>query len=101
MEPIRFEDEVIPGDNDANYQEQAIQIVYDYIHSGFPPAPGFHPPIAPYIVWFCKILQNWKALVGSPIVDGKYYEVTFNGDKNEYYLDEYGKITNLVLRGQS
>lgn len=23
--------------------------------------------------------------------DGMYYEVTFNGDKNEYYLDAYKK----------
>lgn len=40
-----------------------------------------------FIVWFCKTLQNWKALVSTTVSDGMYYEVTHNGDKNETYLD--------------
>lgn len=50
-----------------------------------------------YIVWFCKTLQNWKALVGTTLPDGRYYEVTFNGEKNEIYLDVYAKVDNLVV----
>lgn len=34
-----------------------------------------------FIVWFCKTLQNWKALVSTTVSDGMYYEVTYNGDK--------------------
>ena len=49
-----------------------------------------------YVVWFCKTLQNWKALVSTTLPDGRYYEVTFNGDKNEMYLDVYAKVDNLV-----
>lgn len=47
-----------------------------------------------FIVWFCKTLQNWKALVSTTVSDGMYYEVTFNGDKNEIYLDAYKKWEN-------
>ena len=47
-----------------------------------------------YIVWMCKTLQNNKALLSTPIEDGKYYEATYNGDKDELYLDTYVKEKN-------
>jgi hypothetical protein len=47
-----------------------------------------------YIVWFCKTLQNWKALLSTDIPDTRYYEVTFNGDKSDAYLDVYVKEDN-------
>ena len=48
-----------------------------------------------FVVWFCKTLQNWKALVSTTVSDGMYYEVTHNGDKNETYLDAYKKWQNV------
>ena len=48
-----------------------------------------------YIVWFSKTLQNWKALVSTTVSDGMYYEVTYNGDKKETYLDAYKKWQNI------
>lgn len=50
-----------------------------------------------YIVWKCKTLQNWKYLISTTLLDGMYYEVTFNGDKNEWYLDAYKKFENRVI----
>ena len=50
-----------------------------------------------FIVWFCKTLQNWKALVSTTISDGIYYEVTYNGDKHETYLDVYKKWENVCV----
>lgn len=50
-----------------------------------------------YIVWFSKTLQNWKALVSTTLADGMYYEVTYNGDKKETYLDAYKKVENVVI----
>ena len=38
-----------------------------------------------FVVWFCKTLQNWKALVSTTVSDGMYYEVTHNGDKGDLY----------------
>lgn len=50
-----------------------------------------------YIVWECKILQNNKALASTPLEDGMYYEVTYNGNKGEFYLDAYKKTDNQVF----
>jgi Family of unknown function (DUF6275) len=48
-----------------------------------------------YVVWWAKVLQNWKALVSSTLPDGMYYEVTYNGDKDEVYIDAYKKFDNV------
>lgn len=50
-----------------------------------------------YVVWFCKTLQNWKAMVSTVMPDHMYYEVTFNGDHKELYLDAYTKAENVVV----
>lgn len=51
-----------------------------------------------YIVWSCKTLQNNKALVSTTIPDGMYYELTYNGDKKELYLDAYKKWENICIK---
>ena len=51
-----------------------------------------------YIVWKCKILQNWKYLISTTLSDGMYYELTFNGDKQEWYLDAYKKFENVCIK---
>lgn len=50
-----------------------------------------------YVVWYCKTLQNHKALLSTPVSDGMYYEVTYNGDANEVYLDAYKKWENKKI----
>lgn len=50
-----------------------------------------------FIVWMCKTLQNSKAMVSTKLFDGMYYEVTYNGDKKEIYLDAYKKWENLCI----
>ena len=50
-----------------------------------------------YIVWNCKTLQNNKALVSTNVSDGMYYELTYNGDKQELYLDAYKKWENKCI----
>lgn len=52
-----------------------------------------------HIVWYCKTLQNCKALLSTTVSDGMYYEITHNGDKNETYFDVYKKWENFVVRG--
>ena len=47
-----------------------------------------------YIVWKCKILQNWKYLLSTTAEDNRYYEATYDGDKLCWYLDTYEKIKN-------
>ncbi len=51
-----------------------------------------------YIVWKCKALQNWKYLLSTSLYDGMYYELTYNGDKKEWYLDAYKKFENRCIK---
>ena len=51
-----------------------------------------------FIVWFSKTLQNFKALVSTTVSDGMYYELTYNGDKKELYLDSYKKWENKCIK---
>ena len=79
-------------------QEKAKDIVLDYYNSNVDVTDKFKLGIENvYIVWFSKTLQNWKALVSTTVSDGMYYEVTYNGDKKETYLDVYKKWENLRI----
>ncbi len=51
-----------------------------------------------FVVWSCKTLQNNKALLSTTVSDGMYYELTYNGDKNELYFDAYKKWQNLCIK---
>jgi hypothetical protein len=78
-------------------KERAMQLVVDYIsehYKDFDKCPTFEV----YIVWMCKILQNWKFLISSTLVDGMYYEITYNGDNHEWYIDAYKKFENRCIK---
>ena len=49
-----------------------------------------------FVVWSCKTLQNWKAIVSGFNVK-ELIEVTYNGDKDEIYVDVYEKKRNTVI----
>ena len=49
------------------------------------------------IVWFTKTLQNWKAMVITTCPDDMYYELTYNGDTKELYLDSYRKSDHFIM----
>lgn len=50
-----------------------------------------------YVVWSCKTLQNWKALLSTTLPDGMYFELTYDGDKKVTYLDAYKKWENVRI----
>jgi hypothetical protein len=51
-----------------------------------------------FVTWFSKTLQNWKALVSTTVPDDHlYFEITYNGDKKESYVDVYDKIHNVAI----
>ncbi|PWM78682.1 MAG: hypothetical protein DBY32_04165 [Phascolarctobacterium sp.] len=82
-------------------QEKAKQIIADYFNSHVDKTDGVLIGVDDvYVVWFCKTLQNWKALLSTTVPDGVYYEVTHNGDKNETYVDVYKKWENLCVKGE-
>lgn len=76
--------------------KKAVKIVESYIVNHLDksdPVTNFDV----FIVWKCKILQNWKYLISSTIPDGMYYELTYDGDKSVWYLDAYKKFENQVI----
>lgn len=75
---------------------RAIGIVADYIYSHLDKTDSIRE-IGVYIVWKCKTLQNWKYLISSSLPDGMYYELTYNGDLKEWYLDAYKKMENKII----
>jgi len=80
-----------------DFVAQAKRLLIDYVDSHY--STEFEKPVFEvYVVWFVKVLQHWKALVATDRPDGKYYEITYNGDRREAYIDEYQKIKNTVVR---
>lgn len=81
-----------------NLQEECKQLVVDYYNKKVDVTDKKKiTKNDVYLVWFCKTLQNHKALLSTTVSDGMYYEVTFNGDKDEYYLDAYKKWENVSI----
>jgi len=77
--------------------EIAIEIVRDYIYEHLDKSDPM-PQVKIFVVWKCKTLQNWKYLISSSLPDGMYYELTYNGDNAEWYLDAYKKFENRVVK---
>lgn len=82
-----------------NYQEKAKKIVVDYYNEHVEKTDNKKLTINEvFVVWFSKTLQNWKALISTTISDGMYYEITYNGNKKETYLDAYKKWENVCVK---
>lgn len=80
-------------------QEKARKIVMNYFNSRVDKTDNKQITLDDvYVVWFSKTLQNWKALVSTSVSDGMYYEITYNGDKNETYVDVYKKWENFIVK---
>lgn len=75
---------------------KAMEIVRKYIEEHLDKSDVV-PEFEVFTVWKCKALQNWKWLLSSTLFDGMYYEVTYNGDKHEFYLDAYKKFENRCI----
>lgn len=71
----------------------AFAIVINYIEEHLDKSDTT-PNFEVFTVWKCKALQNWKYFLSSTLPDGMYYELTYNGDKHEWYLDAYKKFEN-------
>lgn len=78
-------------------QEKAINAARTVLFNEFDYNANEITPTDMYVVWFCKTLQNWKALVSGVNIK-EYIEVTYNGDKKEIYVDVYKKACNQGLK---
>lgn len=84
----------VPRNVDVDFQMKARQALIKYIDEHYPQYDAYEV----YIVWFVKVLQHWKALLCTNQEDNAYFELTYNGDKNEIYVDDYGKRNNVVIK---
>lgn len=79
--------------SNQEFQLRCYQILEEYIKEHLDKTDEI-PQYEMYIVWQVKALQNNKALLSTSLPDGMYYEITYNGDKKEFYLDAYKKFEN-------
>lgn len=90
----------VPGSDPDEFIKKAKQIVLqNYVTietvTALDPVPLDISEI--YVVWFAKTLGNWKALLATTRPDGQYYEVIYDGAKNQSYLDTYVKVDNKCI----
>ncbi len=84
--------------DNKNFQELSTRVVMDYANEHLDKTDNVEITEEDvFTVWSCKTLQNNKALLSTTLRDGMYYEVTYNGDKNELYLDAYKKFENRCI----
>lgn len=82
--------------NEQDFRKFAVESVIQYFneHRDVSDSQPLTPGMV-YIVWMCKTLQNNKALLSTTVSDGMYYEFTYDGDKEQAYLDVYKKWDNV------
>ena len=54
-----------------------------------------------HLVWFSKALQNFKCIIIDLRPNNRMYECTYNGAKNELYLDIYNKEYNVLIKNEN
>jgi len=91
------EDEITNERSAENMDKRAIQIVRDYVIEHLDKSDST-PVFDVFTVWKCYILGNVKYLISTTLPDGMYYEVTYNKDKDEIYLDAYKKFENRLIK---
>lgn len=79
--------------NEQEFIDECRILVVDYQKRDYPMIDTSEV----YVVWLCKTLQNSKALLSTTYPDGMYFEVTYNGDKKEFYFDAYKKKENICI----
>ena len=85
--------------NDKEFIEICKEKVRDYANEHLDKTDNVQITIDNvFVVWQCKTLQNNKALLSTTLCDGMYYELTYNGDKKELYLDAYKKFENKCFK---
>ena len=85
--------------NSEDFLHYCLEKVDEYTKEHLDKSEGV-PSYTVFIVWYCKTLQNHKALLSTSLPDGMYYECTYNGDKDELYLDAQKKFENSCIKGK-
>lgn len=73
--------------------EIAIRLVYSYMKSEDAP-PNFTQDDV-FVIWYCKTLENWKAILSASYKGAPLIEVTYSGVNKDTCLDVYKKKDSL------
>lgn len=82
--------------NSENFIDKAKELVEKYVIEHLDKTDAT-PNFEVFIVWYNFTLGNQKALFSTTLPDGMYYEITYNKEKNEIYLDAYKKFENKCV----
>ena len=73
--------------------------VYDIVKKQLDPTDHVSFTIDDVYIRKCdRTLQNWYCNISTNLPDGMVYECTYNGDKDELYIDSYKRINNECLK---
>jgi hypothetical protein len=50
-----------------------------------------------HIIWFSKMVDSWKAMVASAVAKGLIWEVTYDGETNQVYLNIYKQLNDVKI----
>lgn len=79
-----------------NRLDKARTLAYSVVKSMYT-TPVDLTPDDMWVVWFSKTLKNWKAIISAEFGGAPLVEVTYNGEKEETYIDVYKKIENVRI----
>lgn len=74
-------------------EEKVIKLVLDYIKT----KGVIISKCNIFIVWSCYVLGNRKYIVGLDCTH-TYFEVIYDVNKKEWYIDEYSKINRICIK---
>ena len=76
--------------------EKAIMLVKQYVNEHIDHTNPHAEP-AVFVIWQAVILQNFKCLISTTLPRGMYFELTYDGDRECWYIDVYRKAENLEV----
>lgn len=72
--------------------EKAVSLVRKYLRKYIGDA---EPTI--FVVWQTQVLQNFKCSIAVTLPCWMHFELTYDGDRECWYLDAYDKVENLEI----
>ena len=78
---------------------EATMAVFNMVTEGLDPTDNVKFTIDDvYEVTHSFVLGNQKGMFSTTLPDGKYYEVTYNSEKEEMYVDCYVRTQQKIIK---
>ena len=76
--------------------EKAKALVMEYINA-HTERSGTETEPEMFVVWQARVLENFKCLICAPVMRWTYFEITYDGRRESWYIDVYRKVENLEI----